>query len=225
MAYASPANPKTLDDKIQWCLLLFLRFSVVGGLGLAAYYHEWGAFLYSLLALGLMFLPELIKSRARVRLPIEFDVVLVGFMYASVFLGKVGAAYERFWWWDAVLHTSAGFILAYVGFLVLYVKVLQKKVEATRTLFLLIIFCFALAFGAVWEIFEYTVDQILGGNLQRGSLRDTMWDLIVDGGGALIMARIGVGIIFDKPKGFIARWTQNFVKANPDLGGDDHGKS
>jgi hypothetical protein len=207
----------SLDDKIQWYLLLLLRTSVIGGIALASYYQEWGALAYSLLALALMFLPELIKSRAKLRLPIEFDLVLVGFMYASVFLGKVGAAYERFWWWDAALHTAAGFILAYIGFLVLYIKVLQKKIEATRLLFALIIFCFALALGAVWEIFEYAVDVLLGGNLQRGSLRDTMWDLIVDGAGALIMARIGVTIIFEKPKGWVARLTANFINANPDL--------
>jgi len=219
MVYAPPDNHVSLDDRIQQYLLVFLRVSVIGGMGLSVYFHEWGAFLYSILALALMFLPELIKSRAKIRLPIEFDVVLVVFMYASVFLGKVGAAYERFWWWDAALHTGAGFILGYIGFLVLYIKVQQKKVEATRLLLALIIFCFALAFGAVWEIFEYAVDVILGGNLQRGSLRDTMWDLIVDGVGALVIARIGVGIIFDKPKGIIARLTKNFVKVNPHLGG------
>jgi hypothetical protein len=218
MVYAPPETRKDLDDRLQWYLLLFLRLSVVGGIALAAYYHEWGAFLFSLLALVFMFLPELIKSRAKVRLPIEFDLVLVGFMYASVFLGKAGAAYERFWWWDAALHTSAGFILAYIAFLVLYIKVLQKKIEATRLLFLLIIFCFAVALGAVWEIYEFTYDNLFNGFAQRGSLSDTMWDLIVDSIGALIMARIGVGIIFDKPRGFIARWTQNFVKANPGIG-------
>jgi hypothetical protein len=225
MAYAPPTVRKNLDDKIQWYLLLILRLSVVGGLGLSAYFHEWGAFLFSVLALGFMFLPELIKSRAKIHLPIEFDVVVVVFMYASVFLGKAGAAYERFWWWDAALHISAGFILAYIAFLVLYIKVLQKKIEATRLLFLLIIFCFALALGAAWEIYEFAYDNIFNGFAQRGSLHDTMWDLIVDGVGALIMARIGVGIIFDKPKGFIARWTQNFVKANPQLGGEHHDPS
>ncbi len=211
---------KTLDDKLQHYLLFVLKVSVVVAAGIALYYREVGAFLYCILAFILMFLPDLIKSRVKISLPIEFDVVLVVFMYASVFLGKVGGAYERFWWWDAALHTSSGFILGFIGFLVLYLNVKRQKIQASRKLLGLTIFCFALAFGAIWEIFEFGIDNILNGNLQRGSLRDTMWDLIVDSLGALVMAWIGTKLIFGEGKGFIARWTQNFLHANPHLGKD-----
>jgi len=205
----------SLDDRIQLWLMTLLRISVVIGGCAALYLREWGPFAYSVLALILMYLPALIKARTRVNLPVEFDVVLVLFMYAAVFLGKVGHAYEHFWWWDAALHTSAGFLLGYVAFLALYINVQQGKIKSTRLVFGLLIFCIALAFGAMWEIFEFGLDGLLGGNLQRGSLHDTMWDLIVDSVGALIMARIGVSIIFDKPRGLIGRLTDNFVRANP----------
>lgn len=209
----------SLDDKIQAYLLVFLKLSVVGAMALASYYHEWGAFLYSVLTLVLMYLPEIIKSRAKIQLPIEYDFVLVIFMYLAVFLGKVGLAYERFWWWDAALHTSSGFILAFIGFLILYVNIQQKKIQASPLLIGLIIFSLALATGALWEVYEFGYDIIFHGNAQRGSLHDTMWDLIVDGLGALVMAWIGVRQIFGQPKGFIARWTQNFIQANPGIGG------
>lgn len=215
------AHSRSIEDRIQYYLLFFLRLSVVAAIPFALYFREWGAFGYCLLSLALMFLPRLIRSRANVDLPIEFDVVLVVFMYAAVFLGKVGFAYERFWWWDSALHTSSGFILGYVGFLLLYIKVQQKKIQASRRLIGLIIFSISLAFGAVWEIFEYGVDLLLGGNLQRGSLRDTMGDLMVDAIGALIMARIGVKLIYDGKKGFVERWTRNFIRVNPHL---EHGK-
>lgn len=84
------------------------------------------------------------------------------------------------------------------------------------------IFCIALAFGALWEIFEFGVDQLLNGNLQRGSLRDTMWDLMVDAIGALIMARVGIGQVFDNRRGFISRWTKRFISDNPHLKGQKH---
>lgn len=215
------SDKPTLDDRIQGYLLLFLRVLVVLAAGLALYFREWGAALYCLLTFVLMFLPNLIKSRANIHLPIEFDLTLVVFMFAAVFLGKVGGAYEHFWWWDAALHTSSGFILAFIGFLVLYIKVQQNKIQASRLLFGLIVFSMALAFGAVWEIFEFIVDSLLSGNLQRGSLRDTMWDLIVDSLGALVMAKIGIRIIYDNKHGVISRWIKNFIKANPKLG-DKH---
>ena len=64
-------------------------------------------------------------------------------------------------------------------------------------------FNFAITLGAVWEIYEYTADGILGLNMQkfaledgtllmgREALSDTMEDLIVDGIGALVINIIG----------------------------------
>lgn len=207
----------SLDDRIQYYIMLVLKLSVLIAMVLALYYRSWGAFGYSVLTLILMFLPRWIKSRANLNLPIEFDMVLVVFMYTAVFLGKVGSAYERYWWWDTVLHTSAGFILAYVAFLLLYIKVQQKKIEASPKLIGLIIFSVALAFGAVWEIFEFGLDALFHGNLQRTGIKDTMGDLIVDAMGALVMARIGVQLIFYHGRGLMYRLTHNFIQANPDL--------
>ena len=34
-------------------------------------------------------------------------ITVLGVIGASMFLGEVGDAYERFWWWDAVLHTGS----------------------------------------------------------------------------------------------------------------------
>ena len=53
-------------------------------------------------------------------------------------------------------------------------------------------FCFALAMGAVWEIYEFTMDSVFGTNMQKymldngtaligqAALQDTMKDIIVD---------------------------------------------
>ena len=59
-------------------------------------------------------------------------------------------------------------------------------------------FCFAVSIGAVWEIYEFSFDGLLGLNMQkflladgtplvgRAALTDTMKDIIVDTIGALI---------------------------------------
>ena len=64
-------------------------------------------------------------------------------------------------------------------------------------------FCFALACGAVWEIYEFVVDGMLGMNMQKfatdqgvqfvghEAIRDTMEDLMVDAAGALVICLIG----------------------------------
>ena len=64
-------------------------------------------------------------------------------------------------------------------------------------------FCFALATGAVWEIYEYACDALMGLNMQkyateqgaqlvgRAALRDTMKDIIFDALAALLVAAAG----------------------------------
>ena len=64
-------------------------------------------------------------------------------------------------------------------------------------------FCFALAIGALWEVYEFTFDSILGLNMQKHTtetgvalvgtkaLSDTMKDIIVDAVGALVVVIIG----------------------------------
>jgi hypothetical protein len=48
-----------------------------------------------------------------------------------------------------------------------------------------------MTFGAVWEIFEFAMDSNFGLNMQKSGLVDTMWDLIVDAGGAATGALAG----------------------------------
>jgi uncharacterized membrane protein YjdF len=64
-------------------------------------------------------------------------------------------------------------------------------------------FCFALSCGAVWEIYEFVFDGLLGLNMQKfmtatgevltghNALHDTMTDLIVDSLAALLISMIG----------------------------------
>ncbi len=68
-------------------------------------------------------------------------------------------------------------------------------------------FCFALAAGVVWEIYEFLGDALLGMNVQkfrtqdgvmfvgRAALQDTMEHLIVDACSALVIVLIGVAIM------------------------------
>ena len=52
-------------------------------------------------------------------------------------------------------------------------------------------FTFSLALGALWEIFEFSMDQIFLTNMQTSGVVDTMWDLIADALGAFSMSVIG----------------------------------
>lgn len=202
------------ENIIIHTLLWLLRLIILGTVVWTLFQFQWESFFLAVLAYVLSFIPEFIELQFKTYLPVEFDFAITLFVFLSVSLGEVGDAYERFFWWDALLHLAFGFTLGYVAFLWLYVKVKQGKLDAGPKMKGFIIFCVALALGALWEIFEFGADQIFGFNMQKSGLIDTMWDLIVDALGAGAMAIIGVLYMKKGGVGPIRNLTHRFMNQN-----------
>jgi uncharacterized membrane protein YjdF len=169
--------------------------------------------------------PMLLRHRLPVNIPAEFQIVAIVFVFAALFLGEVRSYYERIWWWDIVLHASSGLLLGLVGFLLVYVLNENERIDLhMRPRFVaLFAFLFAVAGGALWEIFEFSMDQLAGTRMQKpmlgddSGLTDTMWDLIVDTLGALIIAGVGWWYMHMQRRSFIEHWIRKFIDRNPRL--------
>lgn len=166
----------------------------------------------------LTLIPLLLSKRFRVHIPPEFEVLAVIFIYASLFLGEVHGYYVRYWWWDALLHTGSGFLLGMTGFLLVHILNEMENINLHMKpgFVALFSFMFAVGAGAIWEIFEFSMDQIFGSNMQKSGLVDTMWDLIVDTLGALFISLLGWAYLKNSAKeSFLERWINSFIAANP----------
>jgi hypothetical protein len=195
------------------------------GLAFSVYEQQW----LNAAAIGgivlLTALPMLILRRLEIFIPPEFEVLAIAFIFAANFLGSMRDYYERFWWWDLALHTTSGVLLGVLGFLLVYVLngVPRLALHMRPAFVAFFAFCFALAVGALWEIFEFALDELAGMNMQTpflgdpSGLTDTMWDLIVDAMGALAIAVFGYVYMTRDMKSPIERWIQRFVAANPRL--------
>ncbi|WP_297812886.1 DUF2238 domain-containing protein [uncultured Methylophaga sp.] len=215
-------DESTLHSRLTTLLQIILLAGAVG----AVWEQQWfNAVIISGIIL-ITLLPQLLARRFHVVIPAEFQLLTIGFVFASLFLGEVHGYYTRFWWWDIVLHTSSGFLLGIIGFLLVYVlnetEQIQLKMRPGFVAFFA--FLFALGTGAVWEIFEFTVDSLFGTDMQKtmlgdsSGLTDTMWDLIVDTVGALIISVLGYGYLKAKrDESFLRRWIRKFIKSNPRL--------
>lgn len=203
-----------VDDRIQEGVIWVLRASILVAIIFSASVGNWETAFISVLALVLTGLPLAIERRYRLNLPVEYDLVLVVFIYAGMFLGEVGNAYERFWWWDIVLHISSGVVLGFTGFLILYNLYHRQKLRLAPGLMSLFAFSFALAAGAVWEIFEFAADNLFGLNMQKSGLRDTMTDLIIDALGALVIARLAYVHVKYGSSGLVSRLIKGFLRNN-----------
>lgn len=206
----------TPNDRLQYVLVILIRVSLVAASVWAGFTGDWENLGMSLLAFGSTYVPTFLERQYRVYLPIEFHVVIVAFLYGSLFLGEVGQAYDRFWWWDDLLHLSSGVVLGFVGFLILYVLLVQKRLKMTPGLIAFFSFCVALAGGAVWEIIEFLIDQIFGANMQKSNL-DTMKDLIIDAIGALGIVLAGQSYLKRAHYSPLSRMIDNFIALNPQL--------
>ncbi len=84
-------------------------------------------------------------------------------------------------------------------------------------------FTFAVAIGAIWEIFEFGMDQIFGTVMQKpmlgdpSALTDTMWDMIVNAVGAFIISVSGWWYLKKNKSFFMKDWIRKFINRNPQM--------
>lgn len=189
---AEGPNVTKIERRKLWIFIITRLTVIIAGL-VAIFEQNWTYVAMSVLTLVVMMLPSIVEKSLNVELPSEFEIVLILFIYGALFLGEMRQFYERFWWWDKMLHGFSGLILGNAGFLI--VSFLNRSTKTTVQLSAVFVsffsFCFAVAMGAVWEIYEYFMDQVFGFNMQRGSLDDTMTDLILDTVGAALFAVLG----------------------------------
>lgn len=203
-----------------------LKLILLAEATVAAWHQQWLTVGIVACILGITFFPLLMAQRFRVFIPPEFEVLAIIFVFASLFLGEIHGYYTRFWWWDLVLHTSSGLLMGILGFLLVHVlnETEDINLHMTPGFVAFFAFMFAVGVGTLWEIFEFAMDNLFGMNMQKpmlgdpSGLTDTMWDMIVNTLGALVIAVLGYGYL--KASGnnsFLERWIQAFIQANPGL--------
>jgi len=186
----------------------------------------------SILTLLVMFLPTIIERRLSIDFPSEFEIIVVIFIFAALYLGEMQSYFTKVWWWDIFLHTFSGLIIGAFGFSLVDILNKNEKISISLSPVFVSIFsfCFALAIGALWEIYEFTMDSLFGFNMQKSGLVDTMWDLIVDAFGALVFSIIGYFYlkgkvnILDRFKGKRRDWNEDkIVKKTKKIGDNAKG--
>jgi uncharacterized membrane protein YjdF len=223
---AGPAeDPTALASRIdRWVVIITTSIMAIE----LAFLLWEGQWLNALLVIAIVVLiagPCVLGPRLPVHVPAELHVLAVVFIFSALFLGEVRSYYERIWWWDIALHTSSGFLLGIVGFLLVFVLNENKRVHLQmRPRFVaLFAFLFAVTVGVIWEIFEFSMDSIFGMDMQKtmlgdeSGLTDTMFDLIVDNVGALFISGLGWWYMHRKEQSFIQSWIRKFIARNPQL--------
>ena len=161
--------------------------------------------LQCLLGIAAIVLPLRLIRQKTLQIPRVMLVLYIAFLYCAIFLGEVRSFYYAVPYWDTILHTMSGAMLGALGFsmIAIFNNAERIPLNLSPVFIAVFAFCFALALGAVWEIYEFTMDSVFGTNMQKymldngtaligqAALQDTMKDIIVDAIGALVMSTIG----------------------------------
>jgi|FLOH01.1.fsa_nt_gi hypothetical protein len=180
----------------------------------SAFQLKIGTAALALIGLLISFLPSLIEKKFNIIFPPEFELSIAVFLYASFILGEIRGFYGFFPWWDVLLHGISGILFGLIGFTIVYSLYYTHKVVFAPIFAVIFSFTFALAMGALWEIFEFAVDQLFSTNMQTSGLVDTMWDLIIDSIGALIISISGYFYLKGGDSFLMDRFVKKFIYLN-----------
>jgi hypothetical protein len=203
----------------------FLVYAIWGTLAVAGILSlsagRWSLAFVSAATFLVSILPAIFFDRFDIKLPVGFFAAIVLFVFAALFLGEAFDFYERYWWWDVLLHGGSAIGFGLIGFVFMLMLFHGDRYAAPPIAIAFMAWCFALSVGVCWEIFEFLVDFSLGTNMQKSGLMDTMGDLMMDAFGASVGATAGFFYLKGQEFGSLSSVIRAFVRQNRRFFRDD----
>ncbi len=171
----------------------------------------------AIISFSILFL-ILLEKQLSIKIPSGIASIFIGFIIASLVLGSYFDFYERFLWWDDLLHGFYGAAFALVGFILIQYVSSIRGIKNDALIVCLFSLCFSIACGAIWEIYEFAYDQFTGGNMQRtdqaNGVTDTMHDIILESGAAFIVNVYIYLYITTGVQNWVSRIWEDFLNYN-----------
>ena len=196
-------------NKSKFAVYLLLRGLIILCLILQLIRKEYENAALCILSLILLFLPFIIERRLKVDLPNTIEIIIMLFVFSAEILGEINNFYGIIPFWDTILHTLNGFLMAAIGFSLF--DILNKNLKSIHLspIFLcLFSFCFSMTIGIIWEFFEYGMDKILGYDMQKDEYVSKINTVTLDpaqSNKVITIDNIDYTIIYDKNNKPIAK--------------------
>lgn len=173
------------EHKSSFMVYFTLRLLVIVVLVLQIFNGNYENVFLCILTLLLLVIPSLVQVTMKIELPTTLEIIILVFIFAAEILGEIREFYLVFPFWDTALHTLNGFLAAAIGFsLVDLLNRSEKMVFKLSPLFTAIVaFCFSMTIGVVWEFFEFGMDQLLGYDMQKDTIVQTINSVMLDPNG------------------------------------------
>lgn len=185
------------EHRSSFIVYVTLRALVILMMILQIFNRNYENVFLCILTLILLIVPSLIQVNLRIEIPTGLEISILVFIFAAEILGEIQAYYIRFPFWDTVLHTINGFLMAAIGFAL--VDILNRSEKITfrlSPLYLAIVaFCFSMTIGVVWEFFEFSMDRFFGLDMQKDTIVNSIHSVMLDPAGGNVP--VGIDYIRD----------------------------
>lgn len=146
-----------------------LRALVIAVMVLEIFNREYYNVFLCGLTLALFMIPTFVERRLHIDVPNTLEIIILLFIFSAEILGEIQEYYLIFPFWDTMLHTMNGFLMAAIG--IAMVDILNRsrkfKVRLSPAFVALVAFCFSMTVGVVWEFFEYGMDCFFHTDMQK----------------------------------------------------------
>lgn len=170
------------EHKSSFLVYVTLRLLVILMMILQIFIRNYENVFLCVLTLVLLLIPSLIQINLKIELPTALEITILVFIFAAEILGEIQSYYIKFPFWDTVLHTINGFLMATIGFALVDILNRSKKfsIQLSPVFLAIVAFCFSMTIGVIWEFFEYGMDQFFGLDMQKDTVIQGFSSVLLD---------------------------------------------
>lgn len=170
------------EHRSSFIVYAVLRMLVILMMVLQIFNRNYENVFLCILTLLLLVVPSFIQVRLKVELPTPLEITILVFIFAAEILGEIQSYYIRFPFWDTVLHTLNGFLMAAIGFALVDILNRSKKVsvQLSPAYMAVVAFCFSMTIGVIWEFFEFSMDMFFGLDMQKDTIVNSIHSVMLD---------------------------------------------
>ena len=170
------------EHKSSFIVYVVLRLLVILMMILQIFNRNYENVFLCILTLILLIIPSFIQINLKIELPTALEITILIFIFAAEILGEIQAYYLKFPFWDTVLHTVNGFLMAAIGFALVDILNRSKKfsIQLSPAFVAIVAFCFSMTIGVVWEFFECGMDQLFVLDMQKDTIVHTIKSVMLD---------------------------------------------
>ncbi|MGN1193089.1 MAG: hypothetical protein ACI4S0_10525 [Dorea sp.] len=170
------------EHKSSFVVYMVLRIMVILMMILQIFNKNYENVFLCALTLLLFIVPSFIQVNLKIELPTALEITILVFIFAAEILGEIQAYYIKFPFWDTVLHTINGFLMAAIGFALADILNRSKKIsfQLSPAFLAIVAFCFSMTIGVIWEFFECGMDLFFGFDMQKDTIVNSISSVMLD---------------------------------------------